>query len=133
LQRAKRFGRSSEKQEGAGTSTEASSESDLDQKVSSTEPPSVLSPTRPADPPSLETKPSQKRQRGAQVGHCGSGRHIPPQLPRTVRVVELPEGERNCPDCGQPYRVTGLTEDSHEVDIQVQVRVIQYRRTACDD
>jgi transposase len=53
-------------------------------------------------------------------------------------VVELAENQQCCPQCGLPYRETALTEDSFEVDIQLQVRLIRYQRKryerqcACD-
>lgn len=132
LERAKRFGPSSEKQQVEASPVDESlpAETDPAEEASLTETSSELTTSEPDKPTedTDETVAPAKRKRGAQPGHRGSGRHIPDNLPCVTRFVELPETERCCPQCGRPYRETALTEDSAEVDIQVQVRVIQYRR-----
>lgn len=140
LQRAKRFGQSSEKQTGSSTPTEdpqagethpmttASQREESTEAVAETSSPSTAAQTDEQVETSVETTPPVERKRGAQPGHRGSGRHIPNNLPNIPKDVELPEAEQHCAQCGQPYRETSLTEDSSEVDIQVQVRVIRYRR-----
>ena len=117
LQRAKRFGQSSERQkrEQATTDKEEEAESSVLQLTSMVE----LMDTGQAQP---------RRKRGGQPGHRGVGRSIPEHLTREIRWVELPESERHCPHCQCPYRELALTEDSEEVDVEVNVRVIRYRR-----
>jgi transposase len=137
LARSKRFGQSSEKQEGVSSPGEAPSSiepptEEEEEAVDETDPmSSEVASDELVETVGDETDTSdepKKRKRGAQSGHRGRGRHIPKHLPRIIRPVELPEAERHCPQCGQAYRETSLTEDSHEIDIQIQVRIIQYQR-----
>jgi len=112
LQVAKRFGKSSEKR--------------APQAEATPEPSSPLgvetpAPERPASAPI-------RRKRGGQPGHAGHGRAIPAGLPREERLHELPENERQCPDCGLPYEELPFTDDSEEVDVQVKVVVLRHRR-----
>lgn len=117
LQRAKRFGQSSEKEPAARPVPVASA-------AEATR--ATAERTAPAVPGGTSSLP--KRKRGGQVGHRGAGRSIPDHLPRETRWVDLPEGARCCPRCHRPYRELTWTEDSEEVDVQVQVRVLRYRR-----
>src|ERR1051325_5344287 len=52
------------------------------------------------------------------------------QLPAREHLVELPEDERLCPVCGQPLRPMTDTEDSEQIEIDVQAhrRVLRRRR-----
>lgn len=120
LQRAKRFGRSSEKQPASADETATDTPTETS--------PSTSPATDEGETASDEPGSSPPRKRGAQPGHRGSGRHNPAHLPRETQWVELPEEERSCPECGQAYKDTGLTEDSEEIDVQIKVRVIRYRR-----
>jgi transposase len=124
LQRAKRFGTASEKQGAAFLPSKETLQADVE-----------LTEGLSADAqPSAPTK----RKAGAQPGHRGTGRHIPRNLEQSTKIVELPKNEQYCPKCGLPYRETTLTEDSFEVDIQLQVRLVCYQRKryerqcACD-
>jgi transposase len=140
LHRVKRFGKSSEKQTENSTPTEKSQASETPpmptasqkeesmEAVEETPSPSDAAETDKQMETSVETTSPVERKRGAQPGHSGSGRHIPTNLPSIPKDIELPEAEQHCSQCGQPYRETSLTEDSSEVDIQVHVRVIRYRR-----
>jgi transposase len=140
LQRAKRFGQSSEKQQKAVSTPTEEPPTDKTLSLPTESQPgesaealetcstSAVDKTDEQVETSIETTPPVERKRGAQPGHRGSGRHIPNNLPSTPKDVELPEAEQHCSQCGQPYRETSLTEDSSEVDIQVQVRVLRYRR-----
>ena len=124
LQRAKRFGTASEKQGAAFLPSEETLQADVEltEGLSADAQPSALT----------------KRKPGAQPGHRGTGRHIPRNLEQSTKIVELPKNEQYCPKCGLPYRETTLTEDSFEVDIQLQVRLVCYQRKryerqcACD-
>ncbi len=140
LQRSKRFGKSSEKQDTSPEEETSADETDKEDEVQEEEGSSVPSDEKgeekseplSQEPEEPDVEPSsseeKKRNRGGQPGHKGTGRHIPDNLPLVIETVELPENEQHCPQCGQHYRELSLTEDSHEVDIQVQVRVIQYQR-----
>ena len=68
-----------------------------------------------------------KKERGGQRGHKGHGRTIP-ELPEVEVVHEIPEDQMVCPICGLPLKVTGLTEDSHEVDYEVRIVLKKHRR-----
>ena len=115
LERAKRFGDSSERGDSPNgkTSTPLDTEGEISETPS---PSSALSSVQP------------NRQGGGQPGHKGRGRSIPPDLPRQEKFYELSEAERCCPDCGLPYAETTLTEDSEEVEVKVRAHVRRYRR-----
>lgn len=51
-------------------------------------------------------------------------------LPVREELVELPEAEQVCPRCGQPWRERSDTEDSEQIEIEVQAyrRVLRRRR-----
>ena len=51
-------------------------------------------------------------------------------LPAKEEVIELPKEERTCPRCGQPLRQMTDTEDSEQIEIDVQAhrRVLRRRR-----
>lgn len=118
LERAKRFGRSSERSAKDNPAPEESSlpliiEGEADEiAVSSASP----------------TTGSVPRQRGGQPGHKGHGRSLPPHLPRQEVACDLPVEAQCCPTCGQPYAGSTLTEDSEEVVIEVKAHVRRYRR-----
>jgi transposase len=98
---AERFGRRSEKQSASDRSNQ------LDD---------------PAD-----AKP--KRQRGRQPGQPAPRRRDYSHLPTREQVIELPESEQACPDCGLPLKACG-TEDSEQLEIEIVVyrRLIRRRR-----
>jgi transposase len=69
-----------------------------------------------------EAKPP--RPRGQQRGHPGHRRRDYSHLPiRTDPPLELPEGERVCPDCGLALLACG-TEESEQLEIEIVI----YRR-----
>jgi transposase len=76
--------------------------------------------------PAATTSP---KPRGQQPGSPGHGRRNYDHLPAQVEVCDLPEPERCCPRCGQPYAYSG-SEDSATVGIEVRAyrRVYQRRR-----
>jgi len=119
LQRAKRFGPSSEREAGARPAATPVASAAVGGATAEG--------SAPAAPGDTSRAPTT-RHRGGQVGHRGAGRSIPDHLPRETKWVELPEAERRCPRCHRPYRELTWTEDSEEVDVQVQVHVLRYRR-----
>ncbi len=132
LEIAKRFGPSSERRPAPGTEPPAA-------PVSPVPPPAAVGETVPAPtetsapplPAGTETSTGagrKRRKRGAQNGHSGHGRQIPAALPREEQEHALPENERQCPQCGLPYKDCGLTDDSEEVDVRIKIVVIRHQR-----
>jgi len=70
-----------------------------------------------------------ERKRGRQPGQPAPKRRDYSHLPVREQVIDLPEGERHCPQCGLPLKACG-TEDSEQLEIEVTVfrRVIRRRR-----
>jgi transposase len=68
------------------------------------------------------------RRRGQQPGSAGHGRRLHEHLEAEEHIHDIPEGERCCPRCGQPYELLG--EDvSEQVSWRVRVwRVVRRRR-----
>jgi len=79
---------------------------------------------------------AQVNRRGARYGHKGYGRKIPDHLPEVKRIHLIPTDQSCCSCCGKPLAETGLTEDSHEIDIEIKlVRIKHVRKRAmrtCD-
>ena len=98
---AERFGRRSEKQTGADRSN------DLE------------------DP----TDPKPQRPRGRQPSQPAPQRRDYSHLRTREQVLDLPEAEQICPQCGLPLKACG-TEDSEQLEIEITVfrRVIRRRR-----
>lgn len=71
----------------------------------------------PDDPPSKRPRRGPKRR---DYSH----------LPAHEEFVELPEAEQVCPRCGRPWRERSDTEDSEQIEIEVQGyrRVLRRRR-----
>lgn len=71
-----------------------------------------------------------KRKRGQQPGNSGPQRRDYSSLPVREQFLELPPAQCVCPDCGQPLRLRGDTEDSEQIEIDVRAyrRVIHRRR-----
>jgi transposase len=68
------------------------------------------------------------RRRGQRPGSAGHGRRRHEHLDAEEQIHDLPEGERCCPQCGQPYEPLG--EDvSEQVSWRIRVwRVVHRRR-----
>lgn len=71
-----------------------------------------------------ESRPKQKR--GAQPGQKGHGRRDFSHLPAREEWIEVSQERRVCPRCGKPMRQMVDTEDSEQVEIEVEI----YRRVA---
>lgn len=70
----------------------------------------------------------QHKRRGAVAGHKGRGRTIPKELPEKEEVIDIPDEEKFCPDCGLLYRETGMEETSSEVCVETVYYVKRIRR-----
>ena len=67
------------------------------------------------------------RRRGQRPGSVGHGRRRHEHLAAEEQIHDIPEGERRCPRCGQPYELLG--EDvSEQVSWRVRVWRIVHRR-----
>jgi len=75
-----------------------------------------------------EVQQTRHKKRGAVVGHKGRGRKIPKELPVKEDVIDLPDQEKFCPDCGLPYKQTGMEEASSEVCVEKVYYVKRIRR-----
>jgi transposase len=118
LERANRFGRSSERSSKGNPAPEENSRPlIIEGEVQEIE--GASAPLAPRAEP---------RPRGGQPGHKGHGRNLPPNLPRQEVECELPVEAQCCSTCGRPYASSTLTEDSEEVVIEVKAHVRRYRR-----
>lgn len=101
-------------------------------KTEQAKPPSNTPDSEPvkSDNSSLNVIPLQnsKHKRGAKPGHKGHGRKIPKHLPEVIEYHEIPEDEAVCSRCGKPFADSELYEASHEVTIEIQVRVVKHKR-----
>jgi transposase len=75
-----------------------------------------------------EVQQTRHKRRGAVAGHKGRGRTIPKELPMKEEVIDIPDEEKLCPDCGLPYRETGMEETSSEVCAETVYYVKRIRR-----
>lgn len=76
-----------------------------------------------------ETTPT-KRHRGQQAERPGPERRDYQHLPARTESIALPLAQRCCPQCGQPYAERAETEDSEQIEIEVQAyrRVLKRKR-----
>jgi transposase len=73
-----------------------------------------------------EEKPRPKRRRGAQPGQDGHGRRDLSHLPAREESIDVSPDRRVCPRCGKPMHPMVETEDSEQVEIEVEI----YRRVS---
>jgi transposase len=78
----------------------------------------------------LEESSAQPRPRGQKAGKPGPQRRDYQHLPARTEIVPLPPERCCCPQCGQPYGEREDTEDSEQIEIEVQAyrRVIKRKR-----
>jgi transposase len=77
-----------------------------------------------------DDSPRPARKRGQQADNPAPKRRDYSSLPVREVFVDLPHERCVCPDCGQPLRLRGDTEDSEQIEIDVCAhrRVIHRRR-----
>jgi transposase len=68
------------------------------------------------------------RSRGQQRGSQGHGRRDHDHLPTAHEPCTLPEDQRCCPDCGEPYQEIPGTKDGHIFEVQVRAHRRVYHR-----
>ena len=71
----------------------------------------------------------EKRKRGAKIGHPGSGRKIPENLPVVEVKLEIPEAERTCTSCGKIRpELLNMGAVSYQVTMIKQYQLTKYIR-----
>lgn len=78
----------------------------------------------------LEESSAPPRRRGQKADQPGPQRRDYQHLPVRTEIVPLPPEKCCCPQCGQPYGEREETEDSEQIEIEVQAyrRVIKRKR-----
>ena len=76
------------------------------------------------------------KKRGAVRGHTGHGRKIPANLPVEEEIIDIPEDEKFCPCCGEPYEEIGLEEVSSMIGVRKiyylkKIKRKVYKKTCC--
>lgn len=71
-----------------------------------------------------------KRPRGQQPGNPAPNRRSHEHLPQVEELRDLPEDQKQCPQCGLPYEDFPGTEDSQTIEIEVRAhrRLIRRKR-----
>jgi transposase len=72
-------------------------------------------------------RPGGAGKRGQRPGRPGHGRRDHSHLQAEERVIDVDAGQRCCAECGEPFEFLG-TEDSEQVDWQVKITRIVWRR-----
>ena len=72
-------------------------------------------------------RPGGTGKRGQRPGGPGHGRRDYSHLETEERVIDVDAGQRCCAECGKPFEFLG-TEDSEQVDWQVKITRIVWRR-----
>ena len=72
-------------------------------------------------------RPGGRRKRGQRPGGPGHGRRDRSHLETEERIIDVEAGQRCCAGCGEPFEFLG-TEDSEQVDWQVKITRIVWRR-----
>jgi transposase len=70
----------------------------------------------------------QRKKRGQQPGKPGPVHRSHPDLPVEHENVELPENQRVCKRCGQPFAVMDKTDDGDILEIDVRAYRRRYHR-----
>jgi transposase len=79
---------------------------------------------RPVD--TAKAKP--QRRRGQQQGNPGPLRRTHEHLPVVDEIIDLPQEQRLCPCCGQPFAAMDQTDDGEILEIEVRAHRRHYRR-----
>jgi len=91
-----------------------------------TETSSATKPTESQDKTPPTDKP--RRRRGQQPGSKGHGRRQHDHLDTTHEYCVLPEAQRCCPDCGQPFEEIAGSADGDILEIEVRAHRRRYHR-----
>ncbi len=85
---------------------------------------------------SLPESPAPTNRTAKPTVNRGHGRtQFPEHLPRETVELDVPEGERACPDCGKAMRAIGedVTERGHLVPARIVVRRYVRKKYACPE
>jgi transposase len=89
----------------------------------------AINPKSKGPPPSNPRDRNRKpRSRGQQPGSKGHGRRQHDHLPTEHEDCALPESQRRCPCCGEPYQEISGTADGDILEIQVRAHRRRYHR-----
>jgi hypothetical protein len=91
-----------------------------------TETSSSANPKSPTATPAPE--PSQRRRRGQQAGSPSHGRRNHEHLPAEDEPCTLPEGQRCCPSCHEPFEEIPGTADGDILEVDVRAHRRCYHR-----
>jgi len=72
--------------------------------------------------------PRPKAKRGARKGRANRPRHQHPDLPVKEEIIEIPDDQSCCPECGEAYVPFPKTEDSEIIEIHVEAHVRKIKR-----
>jgi len=89
--------------------------------------PSADTPHESTSPPPAESGPRDQRPRGQRRGAPGHGRRLYEELPPREALHDLPEADRLCPTCREPYTPAG-TEDATTIEWEVTIQRVIHRR-----
>jgi hypothetical protein len=83
-----------------------------------------------ADPQSPTPLPSAapRRRRGHQVGAPSQGRRNHDHLPTVEEICTLPQEQRSCPQCHEPYEDIPGTADGSILEVEVRAYRRRYHR-----
>jgi hypothetical protein len=72
--------------------------------------------------------PCPPAKRGARKGRVNRPRHQHPDLPVVEEIIQIPEDQLCCPECGEDYIPFPKTEDSEIIEIHVAAHVRKIKR-----
>ena len=85
----------------------------------------TASATQPASP---NQPPPTKKKRGQQPGSTGHGRRNHDQLPTILESCTLPDDQKHCACCGEPFEEIPGTLDGDILEIEVRAQRRRYQR-----
>lgn len=87
----------------------------------------------PSSQDSSPTQPTPSKPRGQQRGKPGPPRRDHSHLPAVEEIRDLPQDQKACSACGQPFDDFAGTEDSEVLEVEVKAyrRVIRRKRYRC--
>jgi transposase len=84
--------------------------------------------TKPVARGQTQPEDKQRRKRGQQPGSKGHGRRRHDHLPTSHEDCPLPDDQRCCPECGEPFDEIAGTADGDILEIEVRAHRRRYHR-----